>query len=148
MTTPDLAKDIGHDEGLRLRAYPDPDSGAAPWTVGYGCTGAGIGPDTVWTQAQADDELATRIQQVQSQLDLALPWWRTLNDARQDVLVNMAYNLGVRGLCEFGRTLDAVRVGHWATVRADLLASAWAKQVRGRAVRLAEQMLTGVRVAP
>jgi len=57
MTTPYLAADIGRDEGLRLHAYPDPDTGAEPWTIGYGCTGADIGPGLVWTLAQAQAAL-------------------------------------------------------------------------------------------
>ena len=37
-----------------LRSYPDPGTGGAPWTIGYGSTGPGIGRGTEWTQAQAD----------------------------------------------------------------------------------------------
>jgi GH24 family phage-related lysozyme (muramidase) len=39
MTTLWLAQDIKTDEGCRLEAYPDPATGAAPWTIGYGHTG-------------------------------------------------------------------------------------------------------------
>jgi lysozyme len=40
-------------EQCRLRAYPDPKSGGAPWTCGWGST-KGVTPSTVWTQAEAD----------------------------------------------------------------------------------------------
>jgi GH24 family phage-related lysozyme (muramidase) len=33
-------------------AYPDPATGAEPWTIGYGTTG-GITPQTIWTHEQA-----------------------------------------------------------------------------------------------
>ncbi|EAW4242513.1 lysozyme, partial [Salmonella enterica subsp. enterica] len=37
-------------EGCRLKAYPDPKTGGAPWTIGYGWTGKVDGkpvtPDT------------------------------------------------------------------------------------------------------
>ena len=33
MTTPLLIADLERDEGLRLEAYPDPESGGAPWTI-------------------------------------------------------------------------------------------------------------------
>jgi lysozyme len=153
MTTPYLAEDIGHDEGLRLHAYPDPDTGAEPWTIGYGCTGPDIGPDTVWTKAQAQAALAARIDEIEQQLDSLLPWWRQVNDARQDVLVNMAYNLGVRGLLGFHTFLAAASAGRDAAAADDLLITdgrptRWARQVHGRAQRLARQWRDGARVAP
>jgi lysozyme len=173
MTTPYLAEDIGHDEGCRLHAYPDPDSpraqametpvaerpagwdklSGAPWTIGYGCTGPDIGPDTVWTQPQADLELSKRLQQVQRQLDFALPWWRTLNDARQDVFVGLAYNLGLNGFLTFDRFIAACKDGRWATAEVELIGSPshpsrWARQVKSRGLRLGRQILTGVRVPP
>lgn len=40
-----------------VEAYPDPGTGGAPWTIGWGATGEGIGPGTVWTQAQCDARL-------------------------------------------------------------------------------------------
>lgn len=60
-------------EGCRLQAYPDPASPLArgegtdgrPWTVGYGCTGPGIGSGTVWTQEQADQQLEHRLTSVE-----------------------------------------------------------------------------------
>jgi len=153
MTTPYLAADIGRDEGLRLHAYPDPDTGAAPWTIGYGCTGADVRPGLAWTKAQADEALTQRIDQLQRQLDSLLPWWREVNDARQDVLVNMAYNLGVRGLLSFHTFLAAAQAGRNAAAADDLLITdgrptRWARQVHSRASRLAQQWRNGVRVAP
>jgi lysozyme len=153
MTTPYLAADIGRDEGLRLHAYPDPDTGAEPWTIGYGCTGADIRAGLVWTKAQADQALTERIDQVQRQLDHLLPWWREVNDARQDVLVNMAYNLGVRGLLGFHAFLAAAQAGRNAAASSALLITdgrptRWVRQVHGRAARLAQQWRDGVRIAP
>lgn len=40
-----------------VEAYPDPGTGGDPWTIGWGSTGAGIGPGTVWTQEQCDAQL-------------------------------------------------------------------------------------------
>ena len=38
----------------QYEAYPNPGTGGAPWTIGWGATGPGIGPGTVWAQAQCD----------------------------------------------------------------------------------------------
>lgn len=147
MTTAFLVNDLMRDEGLRLRAYADPQSGGAPWTIGYGHTGPQIRPGLVWTQAEAIDALIEDIAIAQSELDEALGWWRTLDDVRQDVIVEMAFNLGIAKLLAFRRTLAAIQGGHWATASADMLLSAWAGEVGARALRLAAMMRGGSRTA-
>ena len=94
MTTKFVDMDIRQDEGFRAEAYPDPLTGGDPWTVGFGCTGAGIIKGTRWTLAQAVQEQMKRRQANEVALDRAIPWWRQLSDERQDVLCNMAYQLG------------------------------------------------------
>lgn len=144
MTSPYLAADLKVDEGLRLTAYPDPISGGAPWTIGYGHTGREVHPGLVWTQAQADDALSGDIGLACKGLDTALPWWRTLSDLRQDVLADMAFNLGVHGLMGFTTFLGLVKAADFVGAADDMLATRWASQVGSRAKRLAEQMRTGI----
>ena len=43
------------------KAYPDPGTGAEPWTIGWGCTGKDINPDTVWTLEQAQERLEAEV---------------------------------------------------------------------------------------
>lgn len=45
-------------EGCRLKAYPDPGTGGAPWTIGYGHTGPDVHPGLCISQEQADALLA------------------------------------------------------------------------------------------
>ena len=40
-------------EGYSLSAYPDPASGGAPWTIGYGHTGSEVVPGLTISQEQA-----------------------------------------------------------------------------------------------
>lgn len=138
-----LLDDIKRDEGCELEAYPDPLSGGAPWTVGFGCTGPGIEKGTVWTQEKAESELRSRVKVIQCALLDALPWFQRLDDFRQDVLVNMAYQMGVKGLLKFKATLSAVQAGEWDHASAQMLSSAWASQTPKRAQHLAAQMRTG-----
>ncbi len=151
MTTPFLARDLRRDEGLRLAAYPDPLTGGAPWTIGYGHTGPEVHARLAWTPAEAETALIADIARACALLDGHVPRWRRLDDARQDVLANMAFNMGwlsadgAHGLGTFRRALAAIQAGRWQEAHDDLLASAWARQVGGRARRLATQMLTGVR---
>jgi lysozyme len=88
-----LAADlIRRFEGCRLHAYPDPATGAAPWTVGYGCTGPGIGPGTVWTQEQAEEALEHRLAAVQSVIAslLKVP----VSESQFAALCSFAWNIG------------------------------------------------------
>lgn len=139
MTTPHLIEDLKRDEGLRLTAYKDT---VGVWTVGYGH--AHVAPNTAWSAAQAEAALRDDVRDVFADLDEHLPWWRSLDDLRQDVLANMAFNLGIASLLGFHNTLAAIEAHQWEKAAAGLLASKWAKQVKGRAIRLAEQMRTGV----
>ena len=41
-------------EGCKLTAYPDPASGGAPWTIGYGHTGAEVRPGLTISREQAE----------------------------------------------------------------------------------------------
>ena len=45
-----------------LEAYPDPGTGGAPWTIGWGATGSDVKPGTVWSQAQCDARLDADIE--------------------------------------------------------------------------------------
>jgi lysozyme len=139
MTSPFLIPDIERDEGCRLTAYQD---SVGVWTVGYGH--AYVQPGTVWTQATADAQLRADVATAETGLDIHLPWWRTLDDIRQDCLVNQAFNLGVDGLVKFTTYLELVKAGNYAAASQDEMHTFWAKQVGDRATRLAQQMLTGV----
>jgi lysozyme len=138
--TPQLVDDLKRDEGLRLDAYRDT---RGVWTIGYGH--AGVAPGTTWTLDEADAQLAVDIAATAAELDERLPWWRGLDDVRQDVLCEMAFNLGVEGLLGFTGALRRIRAGDYAMASAQMLLSAWAGQVGARARRLAAMMKTGAR---
>ncbi len=144
MTTTFLDADIMSDEGgCILTAYPD--------TLGILTVGVGhahVARGTVWTRPYAMSVFADDRRHSEIDLDHALPWWRALNPARQDVLANMAFNMGIGSLVRFYNTLAAMHAGNWQGAHDGMLASKWAGQVHGRARRLAQQMLTGERIAP
>ena len=65
------------------------------------------------------------------------------NEARNAVIINMAFNLGVTGLLRFKKTLEYYRNGDYESASREMLDSKWARQVKGRAIELSKQMLTG-----
>lgn len=135
---PELIAALKQDEGLRLNAYKDT---VGVWTVGYGH--AHVAPNTVWNQGKAEAQLIEDVKEHNTKLLKALPWVTDLDRVRRNVLFNMAFNLGVDGLLGFKNTLEAVRTGRYNQAASGMLNSKWAKQVKGRAVRLAQEMLTG-----
>jgi lysozyme len=62
---------------------------------------------------------------------------------RRDVLINMAFNLGVPGLLKFRRLLGAFAVKNWIEAAAQMEDSDWHRQVKGRALELEKQMIRG-----
>lgn len=117
-------------------------------TIGYGHNLdanplPGLGEGSKLDEPRARKILREDLRLLAGELDNALPWWRQLSEARQAVLLNMAFNLGVGGLLGFRRTLQAVREQRWQDARNGMLASKWAGQVGRRASELAEQMLAG-----
>lgn len=83
----------GHYEGLRLKAYPDPKTGAAPWTIGYGHTGPDVHPGLVWTQKQAEDALRADLAAFEVQVSKAITI-TGLNQHQFDALVSIVFNVG------------------------------------------------------
>ena len=79
-------------DGL-VEAYPDPGTGGAPWTIGWGATGPDIGPDTVWTQAQCNARLQSDIARHAEDVVQAIGDAPTTQE-QFDALVSFHYNTG------------------------------------------------------
>jgi len=79
----------------------------------------------------------------------ALPWAddNRLGPARFEVLVDMAYNMGIHGLLGFHRMLAMAEAGNFEGSAAAGLESKWATETGQRAKDLMEQWRTGVAIA-
>ena len=80
----------------RIEAYPDPGTGGAPWTIGWGATGPGIAPGTVWTQDQCDARLEADLARYGAEVAAAIGDAPT-TQAQFDALVSFHYNTGAIG---------------------------------------------------
>lgn len=144
MTSTYLTADLKRDEGFRALAYPDPLTGGDPWTIGWGHTGREVHSGLRWSIEYAESVLAFDVAAVKRGLDTSLPWWRTLDDLRQDVMVNIAFNAGVSGLMGFHRMLAAAQHQQWDVAEEEILNSKSGRELPTRYGRLAEQMRTGL----
>lgn len=139
MNTEQLIKELRRDEGVVPHAYQD---SLGYWTIGVGRLidrrkGGRL------TEDEIDYLLTNDIRECEADLDRQLPWWRKLSDARQRVLLNMRFNLGMAGLLSFKRTLTSIQEGNYELAAVQMLESKWATQVGARARRLSDMMRNG-----
>lgn len=78
-------------------AYPDPGTGADPWTIGWGTTGADVKPGVVWTQQQCDDRLTQDVDSFAAKVSAVIAGAPT-SQHQFDAMVSFAYNVGVTNL--------------------------------------------------
>jgi lysozyme len=140
-----LDAELRRDEGVRYSPYND--TKGIP-TVGVGHNLQAVHLPAGWTypltDAQVDTLLGHDLIVTFSGLDLHHPWWRQMDEVRQRVLANMAFNLGETRLDGFVNTLRAMQTGDYLGAAAGMSTSAWASQVGNRATRLIEAMRTGI----
>lgn len=129
-----LKEQLRRDEGFRLKPYRD--------TVGKLTIGCGRNLDDKGISgAEALMLLDNDIAEVTASLQ-GFPWFRALDEVRQGVLVNMGF-MGIGKLLEFRQMIAALEALDYEQAAAEMLDSTWAGQVKGRAIRLAQQMRTG-----
>lgn len=132
----ELLAQLKRHEGLRMTPYY---CTARKLTIGYGRNLEDVGI----SQREAEMLLKNDIDVARTGLLRAYPWVKDLSPVRQDVLVNMAFNLGLQRLSGFKKTLRHIEAGRYADAAEEMLNSQWARQVGNRAQELAEQMREG-----
>jgi len=131
-----LSERVKEAEGLRLKPYRCP---AGKLTIGYGrnLEDRGI------TEAEAEHLLENDLDAARWEVQKRVPGFADLSLERRNVLVEMAFNLGIGGVMRFTGMLAAIRLGDYETAAVEMLDSKWAKQVGRRARMLATIMETG-----
>jgi lysozyme len=142
-----LVAELKRDEGVRYTPYLD-TAHPPNWTVGVGHNLSVMPLPAGWTyplnDTQVDQLLKGDITIAMQQLDIHLTWWRSLDDVRMRVLINMVFNMGITTLLTFRNTLIDMKSGFYTAASTGMRASLWARQVGQRAQRLADAMSTGV----
>jgi lysozyme len=127
---------IKRHEGLRLKPYVDT---VGKVTIGYGHNLTDLGVPQSFADALFQHDLEVHWQELHEQL----PWVGSLDAVRHAVLVDLAFNMGIPRLKRFKRTLRSIKEGRWDDASRELLDSKYARQVKGRARRLAKMLRTG-----
>jgi lysozyme len=140
---------ICFEEGFRATPYLC--SEGVP-TIGYGRVIGVKGADISLFSGKVYEEservwLEIRVDELVRQMGLSHaigPALRACDPNRAAILISMAYQLGIRGLSGFRKTLSAITAQDWREAYAEMLDSRWAMQTPKRASRHAEVMLTGI----
>lgn len=95
-------------------------------------------------EEEAEFILKNRIKKTEEELRRNYPQMMSnLTPVRHNAIVNMAFNLGITRLNKFKRMLAGLITRDYDTASKEALDSKWAKQVKGRADRIAEAIRNG-----
>jgi lysozyme len=95
------------------------------------------------SQKGADWLMRKELQSAEAACKKSLPFWAALNDARQNALIEMAYQMGFDKLLGFKKMLAAIERQDWLTAEREALDSDWFRQTPKRAQSTAKQICTG-----
>lgn len=122
-------------EGLKTLPYLDT---VGKLTIGYGRNL----DDKGLTKDECDYLFNNDYDSAKQFISTRFPAFSKLNEARQEVLINMAFNMRNR-IFQFKKMLSAIEQGDFNTAADQMLKSKWALQVGNRAAELAAIMRTG-----
>lgn len=143
----------GH-EGFREHPYLDTKR---LWTIGYGrCLETNPLSTSEWRYLLSTGALAVSITQegagwlMRKELFQVenecrkLSFWPKLNDVRRNVILEMAYQMGVSGVRNFKKAIAAMEATDWNRAADELADSEWARtDSPARARKLIDQFRSG-----
>tara|TARA_R100001163_G_C5005866_1_gene153421 strand:- start:162 stop:581 length:420 start_codon:yes stop_codon:yes gene_type:complete len=133
-----LVEMIKRHEGVKSKVYLC-SAGYETIGVGRNISESGLG--------LSDDEinylLANDIERVKGELSETYFWFVAMNEARQDAMIDICFNLGLTRLRGFVKALTAMSREQFDVAADEFMDSKWAKQVGTRAIRLTEMIRTG-----
>lgn len=157
-----LVKQLMLHEGVRLKPYRCSagkltigvghnyeDTGLPKWLMGELGIKSVILQDVTnglakgFSLDMAERLLKDDITLFENSLRVEFDWFDGLDEIRKKVMVDMAFNMGMRTLRTFKNTLKMVANRDYDGASKGMLQSRWAKQVGKRAERLAHMMRTG-----
>ena len=127
---------LKNDEGFSGKIYPD-SKGFLTLGFGFNLTKQEIPIDI------ASDWLDFLVTNVEHEIEQNISFWSDLNEARQSVLINMAYQMGIGGLLQFRDMLKALGLKDYNGAAIAMKDSVWYREFTARASRLVKIMQSG-----
>ena len=134
-----LLKEIKFEEGHRPTAYLDTKG---IWTISYGFTSVdGVKVSQYTPMLSQEVEQRNLHSHIFRAINIAMRYvsnFCELSDDRQEVLINMAYQLGTR-LLNFTKTKMFIEQRNYEQASIEMLDSNWNKQTPHRALRMSNK---------
>ena len=129
----DIVEDIKKQEGFEPKVYQ--------CTEGYDTIGYGFAiKDLVIDRDVADLILMKKLHTLLQRITIAFPWFENIDNIAKSVVVNMCYQLGLRGFSQFKKTIYYLETEQYEEASLEMLDSLWAKQTPNRAHELSEDI--------
>ena len=134
----DLIGMLKRHEGVRSKVYMC-SAGYETIAVGRNISESGLG----LSDDEIDYLLANDIKRVREELTDSYFWFPAMNEARQDALVDISFNLGQTRLRGFVKAIEAMSREQFDIAADEFMDSKWATQVGNRAIQVTEMIRTG-----
>tara|TARA_R100000808_G_scaffold8974_1_gene25025 strand:+ start:542 stop:967 length:426 start_codon:yes stop_codon:yes gene_type:complete len=129
----DIVEDIKKHEGFRPKVYE--------CTEGYDTIGYGFAiKDLTIDEDVATLILMKKLHTLLQRIIVAFPWFKDVDETAKKVVINMCYQLGIRGFSKFKKTIYYLETEQYEEASIEMLDSLWAKQTPNRAKELSEEI--------
>ena len=129
----DIVEDIKRHEGFEPKVY---ECSEGYDTIGYGFAIK----DLIIDKDVADLILMKKLHTLLERVSIAFPWFKDIDDIAKGVVINMCYQLGIRGFSKFKITIYYLETEQYEEASLEMLDSLWAKQTPNRAHGLSEDI--------
>ena len=140
-----LREQLKNDEGVKYEIYKD-HLGYPTFGIGHLITENdpehGEPNGTEISEERVNEVFETDVAKFVSESKILFPDLDDLPDVAQQVIVNMAFNMGRPRLSKFKNFIAGVNDRDWTRAAEEMMDSRWATQVGDRAIRLRNQILT------
>ena len=140
-----LREQLKIDEGVKYEIYKD-HLGYPTFGIGHLITESdpehGKPDGTEISEDRVNEIFETDVAKFVSEAKILFPDLDDLPDVAQQVIVNMAFNMGRPRLSKFKNFIAGVNDRDWTRAAEEMMDSRWATQVGDRAIRLRNQILT------
>lgn len=127
----ELLDNIKLSEGWRPKVYND--------TLGIPTIGYGFAiKDLVLDEDLGEIILKRKLAYLTERIGKTFDWYKDMPFEVQDVVVEVCYQLGIRGFSKFKKTINFLKERDFPSASTEFLDSKWATQTPNRANRLAD----------
>ena len=109
-------------------------------TIGYGRNLSDRGLSDSEAAFLLNNDMADVVEECRREFQ----WFDKLDDVRQEVILNMVFNLGMPKFKKFKKTITYIEQRNFTMASEEMLNSKWARQVGSRALELSHEMQFGL----